>query len=221
MSIDAEHILEESAETPPIPRSQRGDWTWELVTEYPRQGEWTEAEYLAREFDGLVEYNDGILEFLPVPTLSHQFLVAYLYQVLVRFAGPRQLGVTAFAPLRVRVGHRRYREPDVVFARKSRVLDLNRPLEGADLVMEVVSRGDDSHERDFIEKRSDYARAGIAEYWIVDPQSETITVLTLTAGAGEYTEHGVFRPGQQATSVLLDGFAVDVTDCFTAGKGPA
>ena len=35
-----------------------------MVTLFPRQGEWSEQEYLSREFDGLVEYVDGVLEFL-------------------------------------------------------------------------------------------------------------------------------------------------------------
>jgi hypothetical protein len=54
---------------------------------------------------------------------------------------------------------------------------------------------------------------------IVDPETETITVLTFPAGKSEYAVHGEFKPGHQAASVLLPGFAVDVTACFAAGKG--
>jgi Uma2 family endonuclease len=42
--------------------------------------------------------------------------------------------------------------------------------EGADLVMEVVSSHDEDRRRDLVVKREEYARAGIAEYWIVDPE---------------------------------------------------
>ena len=59
---------------------------------------------------------------------------------------------------------------------------------GADLVVEVVSPDDPS--RDFVQKRGDYAEAGIPEYWIVEPGTETITVLTLAGGT--YVERGVF-----------------------------
>jgi Uma2 family endonuclease len=63
-------------------------------------------------------------------------------------------------------------------------------------------------------KRVEYAQAGIPEYWIINPLEETITVLTLT---GErYAEQGVFRRGDQATSVLLASFAVDVSDVLDA-----
>lgn len=67
-------------------------------------------------------------------------------------------------------------------------------------------------------KRQEYAEAGIAEYWIVDPRTETITVLALPTGAREYAVHGVFAAGAEATSTLLNGFAADVTAVFAAAK---
>ena len=54
-----------------------------------------------------------------------------------------------------------------------------------------------------VDKRLDYAEAGIPEYWIVNPLDETVTVLFLADGA--YREHGVFRPGAHAGSALLPG----------------
>jgi Uma2 family endonuclease len=78
--------------------------------------------------------------------------------------------------------------------------------------MEVVSA--DKSGRDLVEKRAEYAAAGIPEYWIVNPLHCTITVLTLEGVT--YREHGVFAPGARATSVLLAGFAVDVRAAFAA-----
>ena len=63
-------------------------------------------------------------------------------------------------------------------------------------------------------KRDDYAQARIPEYWIGNPVDETITVLTLAGEA--YVEDGVFQRGQQARSVLLDGFVVSVSEVFDA-----
>jgi putative restriction endonuclease len=66
-------------------------------------------------------------------------------------------------------------------------LDLARGYELVDgrleLLMEIVSPGKDSRKRDLVDKRSEYAEAGIPEYWIVDPEQRTINVLTLD-GAG-------------------------------------
>ncbi len=198
--------------------SRRGEPTWELGADAPAQGHWSEQDYLSREFDGLVEFVDGVLEFLPMPTWSHQFIVDFLHTLLKQHVRSRGLGVTAFAPLRVRVGQNRYREPDVLFVSRAREKGLQNPAEGADLVMEVVSSKPEDRSRDFVEKRIDYAAAGIPEYWIVDPETETITVLTLPTGATEYDMSGESKPGQTAVSVLLPGFTVDVSACFAAGN---
>ena len=80
------------------------------------------------------------------------------------------------------------------------------------LVVEIVSP--DKPERDLVEKRNNYAEAQVPEYWLVDPQDETITVLRLASNA--YVEHGVFRRGMQATSALLEELMVDVDAVFGA-----
>ena len=83
---------------------------------------------------------------------------------------------------------------------------------GADLALEVVSPDDPT--RDLVEKRTDYAEAGIPEYWIVDPRNETVTVLVLMGDA--YVEHASCKRGESAASPLLQGFAVDVAEVFDA-----
>jgi Uma2 family endonuclease len=67
-------------------------------------------------------------------------------------------------------------------------------------------------ERDLIQKRAEYAEAGVPEYWIVNPQTQTITVLRLEGGA--YGETGHCQRGQMAGSVLLAGFSVAVAAVF-------
>jgi Uma2 family endonuclease len=112
-----------------------------------------------------------------------------------------------------------YREPDVFYLRDPMAKISNDYPTGADLVIEVVSKGAEDRERDYVAKRLDYSKAGIAEYWIVDPQEKKITVLVLDGAS--YREHGVFGPGATATSVFLAGFSVKVDDVFSAGGGPA
>ncbi len=88
----------------------------------------------------------------------------------------------------------------------------NRFWDGADLVIEVVSESEQDHQRDYVAKRAAFAAAGIPEYWIVDPQQSMITVLKLRGD--EYSVHGEFRAGESATSAMLLGFSVDVTETF-------
>jgi Uma2 family endonuclease len=164
-----------------------------------------------------VELVDGKLEVLPMPSILHQRIVDFLHKILQRFVVKHQLGEALFAPLPVRIRKDTLREPDVIFISRER--DVNpedKRLEGADLVMEVVSPDEGSNERDYEKKRVDYATRKISEYWIVDPQTERITVLALKGK--QYRVHGEFAPGQEATSVLLDGFGVDVSAVFDAGR---
>ena len=79
-------------------------------------------------------------------------------------------------------------------------------------MVEIVSP--DDPERDTVTKRADYAAAGIPEYWIVNPLDATISVLALD---GEnYREAGIYRRGEQAASVVLEGFLVAVDDVLDA-----
>lgn len=120
-------------------------------------------------------------------------------------------------PLPVRLWEGKYRDPDVVFLKPGRIPDPRHQPEGADLAIEVVSEGEEDRERDLVTKRREYAEAGIAEYWIVDPKAETILVLVLDGTA--YRVHGEFSRGTDASSVLLPAFTVEVTAVFDAGLG--
>ena len=146
----------------------QGEPAWDVARLFPDQGTWSEEEYLALNTNHLVEFSHGYVEVLLLPTTSHQLIVLALYQVLKAFASPQDLGTVLVAPLRVQLWPGKFREPDVVFMRAENAARIGEPFwEGADLVMEVVS-GDDRR-RDLETKRLEYARAGIPEYWIVDP----------------------------------------------------
>src|SRR5687767_2481476 len=75
--------------------------TWELALLFPRQGSWTQAEYLRLEgvFDGgfRAELADGVLEVLPAPTEEHQDIALYLYEVLHARAKRYLLGKVSFS----------------------------------------------------------------------------------------------------------------------------
>jgi Uma2 family endonuclease len=160
----------------------------------------------------LIEFTDGYVEVLPMPTDNHQSILLFLYEYFVAFLRPLG-GKVLVAPLRVRIRARKFREPDLVLVRDAKdPRRQNRYWHGADLALEVVSA--DKPARDLVEKRGDYAEAGIPEYWIVNPETETITVLWLDDSA--YAEHGVFGRGTEAGSALLPGFSVSVDAVFDA-----
>lgn len=217
MSVEATVLTANSPSDPLQARaSQRGEPTWEIAQYYPIQGDWTEDDYLALNLSCLVELSDGCLEFPAMPTLLHQFIVRLLFRLLDAYVSARALGEVLLAPLPVRLFSGKYREPDILFLLPERLRNLPKYPQGADLVVEVVSAGAKDRERDLDIKPREYARAGITEYWIVDPELRQITVLTLDGQS--YREHGKFGSGALATSVLLAGFSVAVDAVFAAGQ---
>jgi Uma2 family endonuclease len=202
---------------PSFPRSQRGTPVWELAHLFPRQGDWTEREYLALEVEQRIEFVDGCLVFLPSGTRSHQQLLQFLGIELEHFVRARRLGRAFFGGYPVRTIDVVYRLPDVFYVERGR-WHCEEFVYGADLCVEILSGSVRDRQRDLFEKRAEYAAAGIPEYWIVDPETRTIAVLTLAGTEAEYRLHGEFRPDDTATSVLLDGFSVNVAECFAAAE---
>jgi Uma2 family endonuclease len=180
------------------------------------QGTWTEEQYLRLTDHSrrLVEFTNGFIEILVPPTDKHQSVSGRLLLALHPIA-QRVGGVVLQAPLRLRLGERKFREPDLLL-----LLDAidprreNRYWLGADLVIEVASPADP--ERDIVVKRADYEAAQIPEYWLVNPEDETVTVLRLDAG--RYVEHGVYRRGGAVASMLLGDTKLSVDHLFSTGR---
>ena len=202
-------------DTSPLFLSASQDRTDELVLEIlPAQGQWSGDDYLwlTDHTPRLLELSDGYIEELPMPTDRHQTIMLCLYELLAAFLRPLG-GKVLVAPLRLKIRERTFREPDIVLVRSADdPRRQNRFWLGADMVVEIASP--DNPERDFVDKRRDYAHIRVPEYWIVNPQDETISVLRLAGSA--YVEHGLFGPGARATSVVLDGFGVSVGAVFDA-----
>jgi Uma2 family endonuclease len=202
-----------------LPPSPPGAPSWPVALLYPLQGQWSEEEYLALQnrTRRQVELTDGQIEVLPAPKPFHQRIAQYLFRLLEACVIAVGSGEVFLAPLPVRLWPGKYRDPDVSYFKPGRITNPHRQPEGADLVIEIVSDGEEDRKRDLQTKRREYAEAGIAEYWIVDPKTETISVLVLDGS--EYRVHGEFHPGETASSVLLSGFTVDVKATFAAGRG--
>jgi Uma2 family endonuclease len=179
-----------------------------------RRGEWTAEPSLARNFAGLAGRIDGKLQFLPIVTPLQTFLH---HQLLA--ATRSQAEKIDLAPLRFSIAKNSYREPEIVLVRLERLPHRRRPINGADLVMEIVNGSKEDRDRDLIAKRRDDPKARLPESWIVGPDAKTITMLALPAKGAKCKLHGQFRPGQTATPKLHEGLLVDVAACFAAGKG--
>src|ERR1700722_13526704 len=95
--------------------STEPELTWEIARLFPAQGEWSEEEYFALDNNHRVEYSDGFLEFLPMPTIFHQLILQFLYESLKSFVTAGELGIVVISGYKVRLRARKYREPDILF----------------------------------------------------------------------------------------------------------
>lgn len=194
--------------------NQAAEPAWAIAQLFPAQGEWSVDDYLSLETNYLVEYANGHVEVLPMPSPKHQRIVFFLQRLIWQFIQAARLGEVLSAPLPIELWPKKFREPDIIFIASHKLAQQAETYwREVDLVMQVVSP--DNPQRDYKTKRAEYAQAGIPEYWIVDPEQQLITVLALQGQ--RYRVHGEFTAGQVTTSLLLAGFAVAVDDVFAAG----
>jgi Uma2 family endonuclease len=158
----------------------------------PPQGRWTYADYAALPDDGnRYEIIAGVLYMTPAPGTGHQSISARVVTFLVTHVEFAGLGRVFAAPVDVELTPDTVVQPDIVVVLSASLhrITPSRIIGAPDLVVEILSPGTAGYDRR--EKQDAYARAGVGEYWIVDPGAQTVELLTLDQG--RYRSHGVFR----------------------------
>lgn len=175
----------------------------------------TYADWLAFPTDRYrYEVIDGDLLVTPPPAIVHQRVSRELEFALLTFLRANNLGEVLDAPVGVKLDDSNIVEPDLVVvlthnAHRIGVQVISGP---PDLVIEILSPG--TARRDLGVKRDTYAQAGVPEYWIVDPESRSIEVLTLVSNA--YARAGLYRENEALLSQVLPGFTLALTAIFAA-----
>jgi Uma2 family endonuclease len=180
-------------------------------------GPWTYERYYALDDDQRYEVIDGELLLVPGPGTVHQSLVGELFFRFATYVRAHGAGTVFLSPLDVVLDDRNVVQPDVLFIRKDapEIID-PRAIRGTpDLVVEIISPS--SRRRDRKVKAALYARAGVPEYWIVDPASRSIEVLAL-GEAGYEIFSGAVGAGAAASKVLR-GFSVEVEEVMGTPAG--
>jgi Uma2 family endonuclease len=123
---------------------------------------------------------DGELINDPAPNVPHQIVSRDLLNLLTTHALSFDLGVVLAAPTDVWLSNDNVFQPDILFVSKARQsLVANDGVHGApELVIEIISPH--SVRRDSVRKLTIYARAGVVEYWLVDPAARQITIYEFT-----------------------------------------
>ena len=138
-------------------------------------GSWTLDQLHALPEDGnKYELVHGELLVTPAPSFGHEVILALLTDILAPYVGENRLGYVFRARAALQFGESEV-EPDLMVRSGNRETSDWRSAPPPSLVVEVLSPT--TRRRDRVRKRDFYLEAGVAEYWIVDPEAKTLTIV--------------------------------------------
>jgi Uma2 family endonuclease len=172
----------------------------------------TYEDYLLLPEERRYEILDGELLLTPAPTPYHQLVAGNLYALLRDEVRKLQAGQVLIAPVDVVLSRTDVLQPDILFVATDRLSIIGEKNVSAapDLVVEVLSPA--TAERDRAVKAKLYARFGVREMWIADPDSKTVEVLVAT-GEGFRSETR-FSGSEVLTTRLLSGLRIPLDQVF-------
>lgn len=182
----------------------------------------TFEEYLDYEndTDNRYELIDGELIALPPESEPNNWFALNLRDILIQLVN-RRLVRPHNCEIQVPVlkkGDAQNRYPDLVVLREEHLaltqkrLTIKLDMPPPQLIVEVVSPGGLNRERDYERKRDQYCRVGIPEYWIIDPEQQTVLVLTLENDA--YVEVGQFQGKSFIVSPMFPDLSLAAKQVF-------
>jgi Uma2 family endonuclease len=175
----------------------------------------TVADLEAMPEDGnRYEVIEGELFVSCAPGLTHQQVSANILYVIRSYLEKNGIGRVLATPGLI-LTELSGVIPDIIFFRHERRPEIvsGERLTGApDLVVEILSPGSENIRRDRVAKRQLYARHGVLEYWMVDPQNCSLEVYLLRQGSLELV--ATLKNQDEVTSPVLPGFTCPVTDIF-------
>lgn len=166
----------------------------------------TYDDYAAISDDRRYELLDGALIMVPAPETPHQDFSMSLAGILDRYVRRKQLGKVLCAPTDVVLSLHTTLQPDLLFIAKEREhLITKANIQGApDWVAEIVSPS--SRDLDYGRKMSLYARHGVREYWVLDPEARGIESYVLDGKTYRLAQRAVNKG--RVVSVAIEGFSV-------------
>src|SRR5258706_7396359 len=153
----------------------------------------------------------GELFATPTPRTCHQIIVIRLADAMSSYARRKKLGLVLAAPVDVTLEPESRVQPDVLFIARERLGILTEAgvLGPPDLLVEVLSESSFGSDRK--DKRDLYRRAGVKEYWIVDPDKDELLVYRWPASA----DPTKCVPADTLTSPLIPGLRIRLRAVFS------
>lgn len=181
----------------------------------PRSVRFTYEDFLLFPDNGKRhEIIDGDHFVTPSPNTKHQRASFNLAAAMRNFLKAHPVGQAFAAPFDVILSNEDIVEPDLLFvsaARRAIITDKN--VHGVpDLVVEILS--ETTRKTDEVIKRKLYERYGVAEYWIVDPELETVKIYRMTDQGYVRSAELARETSNELSTPLLPGFAVPLAEIF-------
>lgn len=150
----------------------------------------------------------------PAPRKKHQRSSSRLSHILGPFIDDNGLGFLYAAPFDVILSDEDVVQPDLLFVSRERSsIEKDEGIVGApDLVVEILSES--SRKTDESVKRKLYEWAGVEEYWIVDPELETVKVYRLEGDVYKRTAELSAEAGDRLETPLLPGLTIELARIF-------
>lgn len=173
---------------------------------------YTHADLLSFPEDGKRrEIIDGDMFVTPAPKLNHQRILIRLTEAFLNHLSSHPVGELIVSPMDVIFSDFDVLEPDLIFVLNEHKEILKDWVRGApDLVIEILSPTTAARDRGV--KLRTYARFGVKEYWIVDPEERAVEVYHLMLEGYELVR--TFQQTDTITSSLLPEFALPVSAVF-------
>lgn len=175
----------------------------------------TYDDYLQFPDDGKRhEIIEGDHFMTPAPRTKHQSISGNLATVMISFLKQHKLGKVLTAPSDVIFSDENVVQPDLLFvsAKRAAIVTDDNTQGAPDLLVEILSES--SRKRDEVTKRKLYERFGVKEYWIIDPELETVKVFKLVQQKYHRATELSKEAADVLTTELLPGFHCPVSEIF-------
>lgn len=172
----------------------------------------TYQDYFLLPEDKRYEIIEGELFMVPALGFSHQSVSKNLFRELDDYVRAKERGLVLYAPIDVVLSKETVVQPDILFISKERlsIITEKNIREAPDLIVEIISPA--TRKKDQILKRKLYAKFGVEEFWLVDPERKEIEVLSLEKG--DYKRVDVYRRDEILCSPLLKDLRITVDKIF-------